>query len=99
VQQRAEATDVAGQHPQWPTDTAALVSAPLASYTELVGILQTLPLRARETRRARGMNLREAAGKIGLSFNTLSRFERGANDLQLSNAILVLQWLENPRNT
>lgn len=75
------------------------MSAPLTGYTELIEILQSLPLLARETRRARGLNLRKAADEIGLSFNTLSRFERGANDLQLRNAILVVQWLETPGNT
>jgi ribosome-binding protein aMBF1 (putative translation factor) len=77
------------------TGAAALARAPLRSYTELIEILQSLPLLVRETRRARGLNLRDAADEIGFSFNTLSRFERGQHDLQLSNVVMLLRWLDS----
>lgn len=67
----------------------------LTTYADLASILEKLPLLLREARRARHLNLRGAADQIGVSFNSLSRFERG-NDVLLSNATAVLRWLDQP---
>lgn len=66
------------------------------TYTELARVLGSLPLLVREARRARGLSLRSAAKEIGCSFNTLTRIESG-EDCVLSNALLVLAWLDDLR--
>ena len=68
----------------------------LISYAELASVLDNLPLLLREARRARGLSVRAAAELIdGVSFNTLSRLERG-RDVNLSNATAIMRWLEQP---
>lgn len=64
------------------------------TYTELAGVLTSLPLLVREARRARGLSIRAAAKQIGCSFSTVLRFENG-EDCNLSNAQLMLSWLDD----
>jgi ribosome-binding protein aMBF1 (putative translation factor) len=47
----------------------------------------------REARRARGLSLRAAADELGMSFNTVTRIEHGA-DCALSNAVAAMRWLD-----
>lgn len=70
----------------------------LTTYAELAAMLDSLPMLLREARRAQHLNLRDAADQIGVSFNSLSRFERG-RDMMLGNAIAVLRWLDHPPET
>lgn len=62
-------------------------------YDDLANHLQHLPVLVRFTRRARGLNLREAAAESGVSFNTLSRVERG-RACDVPTAIKILRWLD-----
>lgn len=64
-------------------------------HSAILAVLGNLPAIVRETRRARGLNLRDAAEQIGVAFSSLGRFERG-HDLTLSNAIAVLRWIDQP---
>jgi transcriptional regulator with XRE-family HTH domain len=64
-----------------------------ASFAELAEIVEEIPAAVRMTRRARGLNLREAAASSGVSFNALSRIERGG-DCSLSNLRALLAWLD-----
>ena len=64
----------------------------LTSYAELAEVLSNLQIICRETRRVRGLSLRETAEQIGIGFNTLTRIEQGA-DAVMSNVIPVLRWL------
>jgi transcriptional regulator with XRE-family HTH domain len=50
---------------------------------------------ARERRKALGLNLRDAAGQIGMSFNSLSRVERGYAPDALG-LLAILAWLGFP---
>lgn len=69
------------------------MSERLTPYRELAEIIDRLPLLTREARRARGLSLRMAADKIGISFNTVTRIEHG-DDCSLSSAVAVLRWLD-----
>lgn len=62
-------------------------------YDELADVLANLPLLVREARRARGLSLRAAAKEIGVAFSTITRLEHG-EDVVLSNAVVVLRWLD-----
>lgn len=64
----------------------------MTPYGELAEVLDALPLLVREKRRREGLSLRAAARAIDVDFNTLSRFERGA-DVMLSNAVTILRWV------
>jgi ribosome-binding protein aMBF1 (putative translation factor) len=68
----------------------------LTTYTEMARVLAALPMLVREARRARGLSIRAAAVQIGCSFSTVTRFERG-EDCTLSNAALMLAWLDDRR--
>lgn len=65
----------------------------LATCDELAKTLEFLPALVREARRQRRMTLREAADATGVSFNAISRFERGG-DMMLSSAIALVRWLD-----
>jgi transcriptional regulator with XRE-family HTH domain len=64
-----------------------------SSYLELAQVLANIPLICRETRRARGLSLREAARQVGVSFSTLHRIESG-EDCVASHLIGVMRWLD-----
>ncbi len=55
--------------------------------------LHDLPAALRAAREREGIGLREAAERIGVSFNTLSRIERG-HDYKVSAAVKILGWLD-----
>ncbi len=61
-------------------------------YSELIGVVEALPLLVRETRRRKGLSLRAAAQEIGVSFATVARAENG-EDLVLSCAVALLRWV------
>lgn len=65
----------------------------LSSYAELADVLASLPLIAREMRRARGISLRAAAQEVGVSFSTLHRIESG-EDCVASHLIAVMRWID-----
>lgn len=65
------------------------------SYSELAGVLDALPLLARETRRARQLSIRGAAKEIGISYSVLSRFESGRG-IHTRNAATILRWMGKP---
>jgi transcriptional regulator with XRE-family HTH domain len=54
-----------------------------------------LGVRLRAAREERGLGLRAAAEEIGVSFNSLSRVERG-RDCLYSHALMILRWLDAP---
>lgn len=70
-----------------------------SSYTELVSVLEVLPLLVREKRRRDGLSLRAAARQLGLSASTVNRVEKneGQGDAEqgvtLSSAITILRWV------
>jgi transcriptional regulator with XRE-family HTH domain len=64
-----------------------------STYAELAGVLETLPVILRETRRARGTSLRECARQMGLSFSTVRRIESG-EDAVMSNVVVVMRWID-----
>lgn len=65
----------------------------LPSYTDLADLLERLPVLVRETRRRKGLSLRQAEAECGVSTGTLSRFEAGRLDCSLRNAQRLLRWL------
>lgn len=67
----------------------------LATYAELADMIGLLPVLVREARRARQLSQRAAAAQLGVSFATVSRIEAG-EDCVLSNAVIVLRWLDQP---
>jgi transcriptional regulator with XRE-family HTH domain len=64
--------------------------------SEPVEALLTLGADLRRTRAARGLSLRDASAECGVSFNSLSRIERG-KDTTLSTAVAVLRWIGRER--
>lgn len=66
-----------------------------ASIAEVIEVLDDLPVMLRTARRMRGLSLRAVADECGISFNALSRHERG-RDLTLANARALLVWLSAP---
>lgn len=67
----------------------------LAGYDEVAQVLHRLPDLVQEKRRRLGFSLRDAAQQAGVSFNSISRFERG-EDIMLSNAVKLLAWVGAP---
>jgi predicted transcriptional regulator len=67
-----------------------------ASFAELVEIIDQLPAAVKLARRSRRLNLREAAEQSGVSFNTLSRIERGCGNCSLANLRSLLVWMDQP---
>lgn len=65
-------------------------------YDEVATILEHLGLIIRETRRARGLTLREMGRQVPCSYSALSRMESGAGNLNRDNLIAVLRWLAEP---
>ena len=63
----------------------------LAPYTDVLAVIDSLPVILREARRRRGASVRAAAQEIGVSFSTVSRIETGA-DCNLSHAVAALRW-------
>lgn len=61
-------------------------------FTEMVQVIDELPVILRNARRARGASLRDAAEQSGASFNALSRLERG-KECSVSTLRSVLIWL------
>lgn len=64
----------------------------LAAYPDLVTVLSDLPVIARETRRRKGLSLRDAGAEMGLSASTLMRLEEGDAGANLSTVRAVLLW-------
>ncbi len=60
----------------------------------MAATLRDLPTTLRVARERECIGLREAAVRTGVSFNTLSRIERG-HDYKVSAAVKILAWLES----
>jgi transcriptional regulator with XRE-family HTH domain len=71
------------------------MAAELSTFTEIVEVLDTLPIIVRNARRARHMSTRECARQIGLSFSTVNRIEN-AEEFSSVSLRAVLLWLDNP---
>ena len=50
---------------------------PPPTYSDLIRLVEAIPLLTLETRRRRGLSLRPAADEIGISGSTLLRIESG----------------------
>jgi ribosome-binding protein aMBF1 (putative translation factor) len=70
----------------------------LTPYAELADLLADLALLVRETRRARGLSLRDAASQSGCAPATISRLENGG-DCSLGVAIALLRWMDTTSQT
>jgi transcriptional regulator with XRE-family HTH domain len=70
-----------------------VVTAPQSlSLRILEELLEKLPDLIRLQRLRKGQSLREAANTSGVSFNTLSRWERGK--APIADVLKVLRWLQ-----
>lgn len=68
----------------------------LAGYDDLIGVLETLPVILRETRRRKGLSTREAADQLGVSFSSVSRWERVGQCVPDRPAIIrILRWADS----
>lgn len=63
-----------------------------AAYTELISVLEALPLLVRETRRRKALSLRAAAVDSGVQMSTLQRCEQGAG-MHLASVVPLLRWV------
>jgi DNA-binding XRE family transcriptional regulator len=73
--------------------SAAFDRSSLASYEEVIGVLEALPVLIRETRRRKGQAMREAAEDAGVAFTNFTRWERGTSEPSLTNVVRVLRWV------
>lgn len=62
------------------------------SYSEILAVLDALPLIVREARRRRGLSFRGVADEAGVSFSTVMRVEEGVIDCRLDSAKALLRW-------
>lgn len=68
----------------------------LSSYAEVIAVIEALPVLVRETRRRRGLSLRQAARNIGsVEASTLHRFE-GGQQIHSGNLLALLRWVGTP---
>ncbi len=65
----------------------------MSRFAEAADLIEKLPALVRERRQALGVSLREAAEWTGVSFNTLSRIERGGS-ASAENVVRLLRWLD-----
>jgi len=65
------------------------------SFREMVEVIDGLPTVLRMARRMRGLSLRGVAEESGISFNSLSRCERGG-EMSTTNLRRLLVWLDDP---
>lgn len=65
----------------------------LTSYGEVLDVLAGLRAAVIEGRRRDGLTLRDLTKVSGVSINALSRFERGIEDIRLSTAVKLMNWL------
>jgi transcriptional regulator with XRE-family HTH domain len=71
------------------------MAAELATFAEIVEVLDTLPVILRNARRTRRLSVREVARQTGLSFSTISRMEN-AEEFTSVSLRAVLAWLDAP---
>jgi transcriptional regulator with XRE-family HTH domain len=65
----------------------------LLAYDEIIAVLETLPVILREARRRKGLSTREAADQLGVSFSSVSRWERASQCVPDRPAIIrILRW-------
>lgn len=67
----------------------------LATYDELVRIIETLPTLVREKRRRLGLTLRAAEAQSGVGLTTIHRFER-QETIAKDGLIALLRWVGTP---
>ena len=64
-----------------------------SSYEEVIEVLDHLPVIIRETRRRKGLSIREASDQLGVSFSSVSRWERIEGCVPDRPAIVrILRW-------
>lgn len=68
----------------------------MSPYSDLLDILDGLPLLVRETRRRRQLSMRKVADETGVTAPTIQRCEAGQQEVSLTNAKRLLQWLATP---
>lgn len=49
-----------------------------------------------DTRRQRGLSMRQVAAQSGVSFSTISRIESGVGQAEAWIAVRLIAWIENP---
>jgi DNA-binding transcriptional regulator YiaG len=65
-----------------------------SSYPEIIDVLESLPVMLRETRRRKGLSLRQAAEELDVSFSSVTRWERGQTvGLGIKVIVRVLRWI------
>jgi transcriptional regulator with XRE-family HTH domain len=65
----------------------------LLGYDEVIAILEVLPVILREARRRKGLSTREAADQLGVSFSSVSRWERPQQCMPDRPAVIrILRW-------
>lgn len=64
-------------------------------YEEIIEVLTALHVMLRETRRRKGLSTRAAAEELGVSFSSVSRWERNAKLCvpDLPATIRILRWM------
>lgn len=62
--------------------------------TGYLGVLDHLPDACRTLRNDRGLSLRDAAARIGMSYSELSRFETGTGNPTLVTLQRVAHWVD-----
>ncbi len=65
----------------------------MTPYTELLAVLECLPLLVREARRRKGHSIRASARVCGMSFSTISRFENRVGDIQLDGVCALIRYV------
>jgi transcriptional regulator with XRE-family HTH domain len=73
-----------------------MASRTLTPIGQLITLLDNLPLLVRETRRARHLNLTQAAEQAGIDKTTLHRIERGNVGYRMENVRRLLRWIDQP---
>jgi DNA-binding transcriptional regulator YiaG len=65
------------------------------TYAEILAVLDVLPFLVRETRRRRGLSVRQVGELLDLSFSTVSRFEDGKT-VHSRHLVTLLRWVAEP---
>lgn len=67
----------------------------LSTYDDVIAVVEALPALVRETRRRRGLSLRQVGTSLDVDFNTLGRFERG-RQVHSGTLVTLLRWVGTP---
>jgi len=64
----------------------------LLGYDEIIAVLAAVPVILRETRRRKGLALREAGDQLGIAASTVMRWERHEQEPSTTDIIRILRW-------